>query len=84
LIKRFECPKDAPPCYLAKGHEKLLGPNEYWMSLDLAGIRDGDQLELVGRPSRTNALGETGRTLGAFLVYTTHRAAKGSLSKLIV
>jgi hypothetical protein len=50
LIKAFECPKDAPPCYLARGRDKLLGPYEYWMSLEVAGIKDGDQLELVGRP----------------------------------
>lgn len=51
LIKGFDCPKDAPPCYLAS-HEKLLGPDEYWMSLELTGVREGDQLELVGQLQR--------------------------------
>ena len=44
LIKGFECPKYAPPCYLGKGHEKLLGPNEYWMNW---GVHQYDPMLLL-------------------------------------
>jgi phosphotransferase system HPr-like phosphotransfer protein len=49
LRKGFESPNKDGPCYLARGRDKLLGPDEYWMTLQVAGIREGDQLELVGR-----------------------------------